>query len=218
VNVTFGGAFTYDDYGDEGSPDGSNNREADIGEDSRWGCPRTRIPERQAALQLCGFEPAPLQSAGSQQRSGADAHPDLEAGFAAFHHAQGALLATNYPPAAVVDEYVYPNDPASGRYVPVPGRERIHFNLWLNKTVNGSAPSNGQPVEVVINDFAFTPDSQAPAITSAATASSVQGQGLITKSRPRTVPPPSAHRAAREPQCRCGQRFYLWDADQCRQL
>jgi hypothetical protein len=51
---------------------------------------------------------------------------------------------------------VYGNDPASGRYVPVPGRERVHFNLWLNKTVNGAAPSDGQPVEVLISDFAFT--------------------------------------------------------------
>ena len=42
----------------------------------------------------------------------------------------------------------------SGTDVPRPGDERVRLNLWL---FGGAAPSNGQPVEVVVESFAFTP-------------------------------------------------------------
>jgi hypothetical protein len=45
----------------------------------------------------------------------------------------------------VVREWTY-----SGADVPTPGDERPHMNLWL---MNGSAPQDGQPVEVVLTDF-----------------------------------------------------------------
>jgi hypothetical protein len=41
-----------------------------------------------------------------------------------------------------------------GTDVPKPGDERVRLNLWL---FGGAAPSNGQPVEVVIESFAFAP-------------------------------------------------------------
>lgn len=48
--------------------------------------------------------------------------------------------------------------PASWTYagpdVPQPGGENARMNLWLFR---GQAPSNGQPVEIVITDFTFTP-------------------------------------------------------------
>ena len=62
----------------------------------------------------------------------------------------------DYPESAVVHEYIYTHEPASGRYVTVPGRERIHFNLWLNNLAKPPGPTNGQPVEVVITNFVFT--------------------------------------------------------------
>jgi hypothetical protein len=37
---------------------------------------------------------------------------------------------------------------------PPPGGEQVHINLWLN---HGSAPTNGQPVEVIISKFEFAP-------------------------------------------------------------
>jgi hypothetical protein len=47
--------------------------------------------------------------------------------------------------------------PASWTYtgsdVPVPGGEHARMNLWL---YNGSAPTNGQPVEVVVQSFTVT--------------------------------------------------------------
>jgi hypothetical protein len=48
--------------------------------------------------------------------------------------------------------------PASWTYtgsdVPIPGDEVPHLNLWLYR---GSAPANGQPVEIVVRGFTFTP-------------------------------------------------------------
>lgn len=38
--------------------------------------------------------------------------------------------------------------------IPKSADERIHMNLWVN---NGSGPSSGQPVEMVISKFEFTP-------------------------------------------------------------
>jgi hypothetical protein len=42
----------------------------------------------------------------------------------------------------------------TGPDVPHPGGENARMNLWLFR---GAAPSNGQPIEVVITDFTFTP-------------------------------------------------------------
>jgi hypothetical protein len=42
----------------------------------------------------------------------------------------------------------------AGKDVPLPGDERVHLNLWL---FNGSAPTDGQPVEIVVRSFAFAP-------------------------------------------------------------
>lgn len=42
----------------------------------------------------------------------------------------------------------------AGPDVPRPGGENARMNLWLFR---GTAPSNGQPAEVVITDFTFTP-------------------------------------------------------------
>ena len=49
--------------------------------------------------------------------------------------------------ASIVREWTY-----TGADVPTPGDEKTHMNLWL---MNGSPPVNGQPVEVVLSDFAF---------------------------------------------------------------
>jgi len=50
---------------------------------------------------------------------------------------------------AVVHEYTY-----TGTDVPRPGDERVRLNLWL---FQGAAPTNSQPVEVVVSSFTFTP-------------------------------------------------------------
>jgi hypothetical protein len=39
-------------------------------------------------------------------------------------------------------------------YIPVPGQERVHINLWL---LNGSAPLSGVGDQMVINSFSFQP-------------------------------------------------------------
>ena len=50
---------------------------------------------------------------------------------------------------ATVATYVY-----RGSDVPKPGDERVRLNLWL---YGGSAPSDGQPVEIVVEAFTFAP-------------------------------------------------------------
>ena len=42
----------------------------------------------------------------------------------------------------------------TGKDVPPSGDERVRLNLWL---FGGKAPMNGQPVEVIVRSFAFTP-------------------------------------------------------------
>jgi predicted outer membrane repeat protein len=161
LNVTFGGGFLFDDYGDEEGADGSHSREVDMGEDSRWGV--ATDPNTQNVKQPYDYPAA----------NGANRHrfnlPDLSSNPALtrimiwkanslhFITLKGHYSPANYPPSAVVDDYFYAHDPAAGRYVPLPGRERVHFNLWLNKLVDSTQPSNGQPVEVIINNFGFTP-------------------------------------------------------------
>ncbi|MEO6206747.1 MAG: glycoside hydrolase family 16 protein [Candidatus Limnocylindrales bacterium] len=49
----------------------------------------------------------------------------------------------------IISSYSY-----AGPDVPPTGDERVRLNLWL---FNGSAPTDGQPVEVIISSFAFTP-------------------------------------------------------------
>lgn len=49
----------------------------------------------------------------------------------------------------IIATYTY-----AGADVPPSGDERVRLNLWL---FGGNAPTDGQPVEVVIRSFAFTP-------------------------------------------------------------
>jgi hypothetical protein len=50
---------------------------------------------------------------------------------------------------AITSQWTY-----TGSDVPKPGDERVRLNLWL---FGGSAPTTGQPAEVVVRSFAFTP-------------------------------------------------------------
>ena len=42
----------------------------------------------------------------------------------------------------------------SGHDVPEPGSEHAHMNLWLHR---GAPPTDGQPAEVIVDSFQFTP-------------------------------------------------------------
>jgi hypothetical protein len=42
----------------------------------------------------------------------------------------------------------------TGAYIPPPGQERVHINLWL---LNGAAPTSGTGDGMVLNSFAFQP-------------------------------------------------------------
>ena len=49
--------------------------------------------------------------------------------------------------ATTVATYVY-----RGSRVPKPGDERVRLNLWL---FGGAGPTDGQPVEIVVESFAY---------------------------------------------------------------
>jgi hypothetical protein len=49
---------------------------------------------------------------------------------------------------ALMASYTY-----AGSDVPKPGDEKVRLNLWL---FNGAAPTNGAPVEVIVESFGFT--------------------------------------------------------------
>jgi hypothetical protein len=59
------------------------------------------------------------------------------------------FLSRRLDTGATVASYTY-----RGTDVPRPGDERVRLNLWL---FGGAAPSNGLPVEVVVESFAFVP-------------------------------------------------------------
>ncbi len=59
----------------------------------------------------------------------------------------------------------------TGSYIPVPGQERVHINLWL---WNGNAPLSGTGDEMVINSFTFQP--------------ALAGGSAAPKVRPRKAP------------------------------
>jgi hypothetical protein len=42
----------------------------------------------------------------------------------------------------------------NGAYIPPPGQERVHINLWL---LNGAAPTSGVGDGMIVNSFAFQP-------------------------------------------------------------
>ncbi|HPY29777.1 MAG TPA: hypothetical protein PLT00_06125 [Verrucomicrobiota bacterium] len=160
VNATVG-YFVWDAYGNDDTSGESHNREFDF-EDSRWGVPSG--PNSQSIVQ-------PDFIVGNRHRYYL---PDLstnstltrffrwQPGSIEFVALKGDQSQTNYPPASVIDNWVYRHDPSAGHYVPSPGQERFRFNLWLNNPDTG--PANSQPIEVVISDFTFTPLAK-PAIT-----------------------------------------------------
>jgi len=52
-------------------------------------------------------------------------------------------------PGTLIRQWTY-----TGSYVPAPGQERVHINLWL---LNGAAPIRGVGDGMVINSFTFQP-------------------------------------------------------------
>ena len=148
------GMFTWDPYGDDVNSGASKNREMDI-EDSRWGVPAG--PNTQYVVQ-------PFNVSGNRSQFSL---PNLGGSAVltrVFHwqpgYADFVTLAGDQPSGfylAAPADFTYSTDSALSHYVPGSGRENIHINLWLNNASGPAAPSNGQPVEVVITGFEFTP-------------------------------------------------------------
>jgi hypothetical protein len=152
VNATFG-AFTWDAHGDQETPLGDFSREIDF-EDSRWGDPDDPTTSQMVVQ--------PYTVPGSLERY---TLPDLSLDpaltrFFTWQSDQVHFLALagyhcplDYPNPDVIHEWTFYDDPGSSHYVPDEGRETFRFNLWLN----GAVPAGGQPIEVLIPDFTFTP-------------------------------------------------------------
>jgi hypothetical protein len=151
ANATFG-AFTWDSAGGDTIPN-NPNREIDF-EDGRWG--NAADPTNsQAVVQ-------PYFVNGNLQRI---TLPDLSADAALtrfftwtqnkidFYTLRGHYTPYNFPPESVINHYSYLANGAT-HLVPTPGQENFRFNLWLFQS---TAPVANQPVEVVVNDFAYFP-------------------------------------------------------------
>lgn len=151
ANATFG-AFTWDSAGGDTIPD-NPNREIDF-EDGRWGNAADPTSS-QVVVQ-------PYYLNGNLKRV---TLPDLSEdaaltrfftwspGKVEFYSLRGHHSPTNFPAESVIHHYVYIANGTSRR-VPTPGAENFRFNLWLFQS---TAPAENQPVEVVVNDFAFLP-------------------------------------------------------------
>lgn len=151
ANATFG-AFTWDSAGGDTIPD-NPNREIDF-EDGRWGNAADPTSS-QVVVQ-------PYYRSGNLKRI---TLPDLSEdaaltrfftwspGKVEFYSLRGHHSPTNFPAEAVIHHYVYIAN-GTTRLVPTPGAENFRFNLWLFRS---TAPAGNEPVEVVVNDFAFLP-------------------------------------------------------------
>jgi hypothetical protein len=150
-NATFG-AFTWDPFGGDTIPN-NPNREIDF-EDGRWSNPASPT-NSQVVVQ-------PYTVSGNLQRftlPDLSQNADLTRFFIwspnkiEFYTLRGHYSPTSFPMESVVHHFVY-QDNGANHLVPTPGRENFRFNLWLFR---GTPPAGEQPVEVVVNDFAFLP-------------------------------------------------------------
>jgi hypothetical protein len=153
-NVTFG-AFTWDDLGQADPATGNVNREIDFVEHSRWGNPAL-VETSQYVVQppttrsLHAFVVPDLAGSSTLSHFGTWTPDRVE-----FLTALGLTPSCDVPPASVVEPFVFQHDPALGHHVPVPGTERMRFNLWIN---TGDQPASGAAVEVIVSDFRFSPE------------------------------------------------------------
>ena len=136
------GLFTWDAAAPE-----HHFREVDI-EFSRWGDPAPGVENAQYVIQ-------PWVAAGNRHRfdltlAGEPSTHCLvwSPGQVAFRSYDGAVDCPGTGENAL-GAWTY-----SGPDVPPPGDENPRINLWLNE---GAPPSDGQPVEVVIESFEFIP-------------------------------------------------------------
>lgn len=123
------GLFTWSDN------DAEAHREIDV-EVARWGS-TTDPTNAQYVVQ-------PWDTQGHLVRF---AQPAATTSVFEFTWAPGQVSFRSTAGAATVSTWSY-----SGTDVPTPGDEKTHMNLWL---MNGSAPNNGQAVEVVLSNFRF---------------------------------------------------------------
>ena len=134
------GLFTWDDAAPE-----HHYREIDV-ELSRWSDP---------GLDNAQYVVQPWDTEGNRHRFDLTLAGDLSTHC--FVWSPGQVLFRSYDGAAdcpgsgenALGAWTY-----SGPDVPPPGDENPRINLWLNE---GTPPSDGQPVEVVIESFEFVP-------------------------------------------------------------
>ena len=134
-------------------PDGTN--EIDI-EFSHWGNANNPIGNFTVWPAVAGFEPA-THAFSFAQAGGQSTHRFTWTRYGVSFSSLTRLAGGNQPSFA---QWTYrPTDPSA--HIPQQALP-VHLNLWL---FQGHAPTNGQPVEIVITGFRFTPQSQPAAAT-----------------------------------------------------
>lgn len=153
ANATFG-AFTYDDFGEGSGFPGSPYRELDLVEHSRFGNSNEPTTSQHVVQ--------PYTISGNIDRF---TLPDLSGsaaltqtmtwlpGEVRFVTARGHLSPDSIPGSEIIEQHTYVDNPSFNHYVPIPGRESFHINLWLNQ----AAPAGSLPIQAVVNNFTFSP-------------------------------------------------------------
>lgn len=133
------GLFTWDDTSSL-----ENHREIDV-EVSRWG---------ETSAQNTQFVVQPWDHAGNRQRFDMVLTKNLSTHQ--FTWAESEVQFTSYQgnAASPAPEDVFQSWKYTGADIPHHGEENVHLNLWL---YNSAPPSDGNPLEVVVKDFLFTP-------------------------------------------------------------
>jgi autotransporter-associated beta strand protein len=170
-NLTFG-AFTWDPYGNDGRIPAWPNREIDF-EDSRWGN-AAATDNTQAVVQPSDTN-KPHRYAIPDGDVTVTRSFTWQPGSIQFTTRLGDGSPSDYSAQDFPDLWTFTEDTQAGKLVPVPGAEMIHLNLWLNGS--GTAPSNGQPAEVLITDFSYT---RLPGPATLAWAGAVDGTWAVS--------------------------------------
>ena len=125
------GVFTWSDLPDY------NHREIDI-EFSRWGSVNNQNAQ---------YVVQPYTNPGNIVRW--DEPPGLSQTNHGFNWQSGSIFFQSLNGPNTIQQWTF-----NGPGIPMPGGENARMNLWL---VNGRAPTNRQPVEIIINRFEFVP-------------------------------------------------------------
>lgn len=204
-NVVFGGMFTYD-----GASPAYGHREIDCCEQSAWSGATgpwtlghvTWMPSSPTDILAArgGYDAADIATmSDAVQTHVMEWRPDRVV-FRSYRGDSTSPAALFRESAVVAGQTVTFGVEGGGTYtgratIPVPGAERVHFNLWVCPNYSGTSdPATVTATEVIIRDFVYTPPALASS-TAAALRDLIAAVGLTRAAPGGTAPMPVMTRA-----------------------